>query len=122
MSGTLNLPYQIQQAFATLAAMGLTDSVTYTPGGTTTYNPSTGAVTNTAATLSFNAAFTRFGETELDSSIIISTDAKMLVAGSDLAVTPSNTDTLVAKGIKWKVIKTLGVPTNGFWKIHVRRV
>ena len=122
-TGGINLPGLIQNAFTILDGLALLDDVVYTPGGTQTYDPVTGTVANTAPTVKFKAAFTRFGETEVDSQVVVTTDSKMLVAAADMqGIEPSHNDTLVSKGIKWKVLRTLGVPTNGFWRIQVRRV
>src|ERR1035437_2065623 len=106
MSGFINIASLVQQVLGICTGMGLTVPVVYTIGGHATYNPSTGAVTNTSKTLSFNAVFVRFGESEietearsaelLDKSIVVSTDSKMLVSGLDLTVEPTHTDTLIA--------------------------
>ena len=106
----------------------LVTNTVYTPGGTAVYDTTTGAVTVGATTYTFDAVYTKFGENDIDALVVVSTDARLLVAGLDLGGhVPDHTDTMVSTDVygnvtKWKVVRVMGVPTSGFWKIHVRRV
>ena len=129
MSGSF-ITSLVQQAFKVLPTVdaSLVQSSIYTQGGQATYNPTTGVVTNTSSTKTFNGVFTKFGEDEKDSQVVVATDSRLLIAALDLGnIVPNHTDTVSSTDAfgnvtKWKVMRVMGVPTSGFWKLHVRRV
>lgn len=78
---------------------------------------------STSTTLTFQAVFTRFQMHEVDASVNVNTDMKVLVKGSDLTNGPPQPqDTLISNGISWQVQNFYGVPGNSLYVIHVRKV
>jgi hypothetical protein len=59
---------------------------------------------------------------EKDSTVIVSTDLKCLIAAADLPVTPTINDKIVAKGKTWNVLRVMGVPGDSLHILHVREV
>lgn len=107
-----------QQAFQ--IAGDLNEAIIYTSVSASSYDTVSGTTTDTVTTYNFNGAVTRFGSTEDDKKVVISTDAKLLCAYLDLPVTPTAEDHLTALGKTWKVIRTLGTPGSALWIIHIR--
>lgn len=91
-----------------------------------TYDPVADTETSTVATVTnVQVIFSNFDFNELDSSVIVETDMKMLVDASKLqgnTFSPTNTATEVVSAKKWNVIKILSPPGNSIYILHVRKV
>jgi hypothetical protein len=110
----------VQQAFQITG--DLNEAIVYTSVSASPYNPVSGTTSDVTATYNFMGAVTKFGSTEADNKVVISTDAKLLCAYLDLPITPREDDTLTAQGITWKVVRVLGTPGQSLWVIHIRRI
>jgi hypothetical protein len=100
----------------------LAPTVVYTPNGSSVYDPVSGVVTNVAAPITLHGVLSKFGFEETDKAVVVSTDAKLLLAASDLGVSPNENDTLTCNGKTWRVIRSLGVPGNALYKLHIREI
>ena len=100
----------------------LMDSVVYSSNSAPTYDPVAGASTTTTVTYTFTGTIVRFGLDEVDTKVVVKTDAKLLAAYLDLPVTPTENDTVVGKSKNWKVIRTFSTPGTVLWIIHIREV
>jgi hypothetical protein len=91
-----------------------------------TYNPATDTEANvTALSSNLQVLFTNFDLNEIDSSIVVETDMKVIVDASKLGGNvPKPTDTIleVAANIKWNVMRVKTVPGKSIYIIHVRKV
>lgn len=120
----------VQTAFGIIQSVDpdIVTPIVYTPGSSSVYDPDTGLVTNSTSPITLTSVISKFGENEIDAEVVVATDGRLLISGLSLgSITPNHTDTLVSTDINgaattWKVVRVLGVPTNGLWKIHIRRV
>jgi len=96
--------------------------ITYQYIPTTTYDPATGSLVETATNYSVKAVLTSFRMDEKDSTVVIATDMKCLIAAADLPITPTINDRIVAKGKTWNVMRVMGVPGDSLIILHVREV
>lgn len=100
----------------------LAAAVVYTPGGDPSYDPVSGTSTSSVTPISLRAVISRFGFHESDAQIVLLTDARMICAALDLPVEPSPNDTLVVKGKTWRVVRSMGVPGDALFKLHIREI
>ena len=110
----------VKQAIGILG--DLTVSVVYSSNAEPTYDTTTGETTTTTTTYAFNAVFAKFGFDQVDSKVVVRTDAKLVVAYLDLPIEPRENDTVVVNGQTWKVIRSLGVPGSSVLVIHIREI
>lgn len=89
------------------------------------YNPTADSMNETLTTVpNVGALFTRFTMEELDSSVIVSTDSKVLIPALSLnGVVPKENDYMIntVTSERFEVIKFRGVPGDSLFIIHVRR-
>lgn len=100
----------------------LAATVVYTPGGDPTYDPVSGTSTSSVTPISLRAVISRFGFNESDAQVVLLTDARMICAALDLPIDPSQNDILTAKGKTWKVVRSMGVPGDALFKLHIREI
>lgn len=90
------------------------------------YNPVSDTESKvTASSSSIQVIFTNFDFNEVDSSVIVETDMKILVDASKLGGNvPKVTDVFleVSKNIEWNVMRVKTVPGNSLYIVHVRKV
>jgi len=68
--------------------------------------------------------FSKFRENEIDSSIVVETDSKVLLPAVDVDPNVPDTDDYMISqdGRRWTVQKCTVVPGKGLYKLHVRRL
>lgn len=111
---------QVSSAITTLD--DLADAVVYSSTVVGDYNISTGKNARTTTVRSFNAVLARFSADEMDDSILVATDMKLIVAAEDFGTgQPNINDTLTAQGNTWNVENVKGVPGESVWLVHIRK-
>lgn len=89
------------------------------------YDPVTDSTTQTITTINdLKAVFSRFTIDEVDESVVVSTDMKVLIPAKDLNYyQPQEYDTLIETdtSVKWNVRKSRTVPGNSLYIVHVRK-
>jgi hypothetical protein len=94
--------------------------------GVGTYDHVTDTETQaTASSSSIQVIFTNFDFNEIDSSVIVETDMKVLVDASKLGGNvPKVTDVILetSRNITWNILRVKSVPGNSLYIIHVRKV
>lgn len=102
-------------AWPVLKSVGRLTGVTYEARTT-----QGGASTDTVLDAQFNG----FSTEEVDNSLVLATDQRILLRKSDLAVRPTRHDTLVetVEGTTWLIMRILrGKPDLGiYWHVHCR--
>jgi hypothetical protein len=99
----------------------LAPTVVYTAvAGPPVYTPATGATVTPTKTYTFNAILAKFGQNELDSNMVIATDAKLIVAALDLPVEPTTMDSMVILGKTWSMQREVGTPGQALRVLHIR--
>lgn len=86
-----------------------------------TYNATTGAITYSSTSYSFNSLIVKYERNEIDGSNVIATDSKMIFPQSRLAVTPKTTDTFTISGATWEIKSIDQDPASATWTIQIRR-
>lgn len=100
----------------------LADAVVYSSVTVGEYDISTGINAKTTVSRTFNAVLARFSVDEMDDSIVVATDMKMIVAANDFGTgEPNINDTLTAQGSTWNVENSKGVPGQSVWLVHIRK-
>ena len=100
----------------------LADAVVYSSTVMGTYDIATGVTARTITTRNFNAVLARFSADEMDDSIVVATDMKMIVSASDFGVgEPGINDTLTSQSKTWNVENVKGVPGQSVWLVHIRK-
>jgi hypothetical protein len=100
----------------------LPETATYSSVIMGTYNVTTGTMSKTLTSRTFSAVKANFSVSEMDESIIPSTDAKLIVAAKDFGVgEPSINDTVTIGTRNWNVENYKGVPGDSVWLIHIRK-
>lgn len=111
---------QVEAAIVTID--DLADAVVYSSTTVGDYNISTGTNEKTTVSRTFNAVLARFSADEMDDSIVVATDMKMIVAANDFGTgEPNINDTLTAQGKTWNVENSKGVPGQSVWLVHIRK-
>lgn len=82
------------------------------------------AGTSVAESVTYNlkrTVFSKFKETEIDTSVVVETDEKMLFAALDLPIAPKSADTVLDEnGRTWEVIKRLSDPASAVVILQMR--
>ena len=100
----------------------LADAVVYSSVTVGDYSIALGASTKTTTTRNFNAVLARFTADEMNDSIVVATDMKMIVAAIDFGTgEPSINDTMTAQSKTWNVEGYKGVPGQSVWLVHIRK-
>lgn len=99
-------------------------SVTYVVSGGP-YNPTTDAMNNSETTISgIGAVFTQFTMAEIDSSVVVTTDVKVLIPALSLSgIVPKENDYLIndTSFERFDIMNVKRVPGDSLFIIHVRR-
>lgn len=96
---------------------------TYIAVTASSYDATTGAVTNTEKTYKgIPMVFARYKKREVDGDAILPEDQKVIIAALNLPVTPTVNDRIVmASGAIWKVMDKATDPATAVWVLQVRR-
>jgi hypothetical protein len=108
-----------------MSALGnVKETVTYKAYQTTSsYDPTTGAVTRTETSYTVEGIFLDYKKREIDNANVFVRDQKFLFLQSELAVTPSLQDRLTRSGGKsWEVIWVEQDPATATWELQVRAI
>lgn len=103
----------------------LATTITYTSvNPNKTYNPITDTTTGADTEVtSVPCALTQFKSDELDASILVITDRKLIIVSTDLSVSPKTNDfILTSGGDKYEVVRDISPPENVVYILHIRRV
>lgn len=109
----------VQAAFTALG--DIPQSVTYTSKGTSTYNPTTGAVTSTDTTYTVSMVLESYSSREIDNQIILSTDQKATIPQANLTPTPKVTDTITISSVVWGIVGIGQDPASATWVFQLRK-
>lgn len=85
------------------------------------YNATTGAVTRSSVTHTFNALIIKYERNEIDGVNVLATDGKMIFPQSRLLTTPTTTDTFTISGVSWEIKSVEQDAANATWTIQIRR-
>lgn len=102
----------------------LTDAVTVTyVTGVGAYNPTNDTQAEVTNSRAVQAVFSRFENNEIDDTVVVETDMKVLIPAKDVNMQePDDEDYIVdPQGVKWNVQKSKGVPGKSLFIVHVRR-
>lgn len=120
----LDIANLVSNSFNILGDLRETISVNFVTG-TGSYDPATDTQAQTISTVSnLKVVFARFTIDEIDSSIVVETDMKVLIPALDIGtVQPKETDYFIENqtGFRWNVVKSRSVPGNSVYIIHVRK-
>jgi hypothetical protein len=111
------------RAWPILAAhQGLT-AATVTTYGPPTINLTTGVVTRTSTSATYDALLGQFARREVDGAWISSTDHRSVyLRQAEVSTSPSLADTVTIGGIAWEVLGVGLASNGGLWKLEVRRI
>lgn len=111
----------VQTAIQTVG--DLAEDFLYQSVGTSVYDTTTGATTETVTPYNVTGIFSRFTTHEIDSKVVVATDAKLTIAYLDLPVTPNVADNITFLiGRTWKPVRIISPPGSAAWTIHIRAV
>ena len=90
--------------------------------GTLTYDPVVGTEVEVGGVdHDVLAIWSAFAITEVDGSVVLSTDKKAMIPADDLAVTPEYDDYIIdADSVRWTVRGVNIDPADALWILHVR--
>ena len=88
---------------------------------TSTYSPATGdRTTSTTDYAITKAVFVRFEQFEIDKIFILSTDVKLIIRQNEIAVAPSNTDTIIRGGKVYNIVRSEADPSDSIYILQLR--
>ena len=96
-------------------------SIIYTHVGTASYDPSTGAVTNSEVQYTVDGLLTRFKSEELESGEVHARDRKFTVLQDKLGFEPNfGADYVTIDGIDYVILNGTQDPYKIIWSMHLR--
>ena len=112
----------VESAFATLG--DIAETITYNAKTSSSYNVSTGAVSNTTTTHSLKAVVTYLGEKidGLDNSSSFTGDLSIIFASNDLSVTPDTNDTITRNSEVYSINNIVSDPVVASYTLNLTRL
>jgi hypothetical protein len=118
------LEKQVGSVFDILGQVdGLAPNQTFVESGGQTYNTTARTyTTSTTQHADIPMVLARFSVEEIDAEVVVTTDLKALIPAIKMPVSPSIGDKIItAAGETYAVQRSLGVPGDSLYILHVRR-
>ncbi len=98
----------------------LSDTITVIKKSNPTYDPTTGGQTVTSSSSTVKGLLLRFRNSEVDGTLILKEDQRLLIPYSSLVIDTS--DTITISGASYRIINARGDITNSYWDLQIRKL
>lgn len=110
----------VTSAFSAMSSME-TAVVLVRNNSNPTYNATTGAITYSSTSYSFNSIIVKYERNEIDGTNVLTTDSKMIFPQTRVSVTPKTTDTITISSVTWEIKSIDQDPASATWTIQIRK-